>query len=508
MTANSFRPSGSNARMAALLAAFLGWMFDGFEIGLFPVISRPALIDLLHLGTAEKALVDSEVGRWNGVIIAAFLAGAATGGVLFGWLGDRIGRVRAMSLSILTYAGFSGMGAFCTEPWHMVVVRFAAALGMGGEWSLGVALVREVWGGRSPALLAGLIGAAANAGFALVGFISLGINQLHGILASWGLADDWVKWRLLMLVGLVPALLTFIIRLFVPESEDWEAEKAKGATDGWRSEDLFGVLLGAVASLAILALWANNLSYPVRLVGTVALMVVVLVGYLYPVRKYLGRMGTGPEGAIILGRMQLGASLSGIALLGTWASMQWAPTWVGKISTDPDARAWTQIASATGAIFGGMFGAYLGAMAGRRVAYAVLCLLSLASVQYFYRMNDGYNTHFLATAFVAGGLTASFYGWLPLYLPELFPTRVRATAQGFCFNFGRIIAAIGALQTGALMKGVFEEDYAKACSFMSLVYLAGPVLILFAPMTVARSGIFGGTSKAFPAETNQNGLET
>ena len=177
MTANSFRPSGSNARMAALLAAFLGWMFDGFEIGLFPVISRPALIDLLHLGTAEKALVDSEVGRWNGVIIAAFLAGAATGGVLFGWLGDRIGRVRAMSLSILTYAGFSGMGAFCTEPWHMVVVRFAAALGMGGEWSLGVALVREVWGGRSPALLAGLIGAAANAGFALVGFISLGINQ-------------------------------------------------------------------------------------------------------------------------------------------------------------------------------------------------------------------------------------------------------------------------------------------------------------------------------------------
>jgi MFS family permease len=357
-------------------------------------------------------------------------------------------------------------------------------------------------------LLAGLIGAAANAGFALVGFISLGINQLHGILASWGLADDWVKWRLLMLVGLVPALLTFIIRLFVPESEDWEAEKAKGATDGWRSEDLFGVLLGAVASLAILALWANNLSYPVRLVGTVALMAVVLVGYLYPVRKYLGRMGTGPEGAIILGRMQLGASLSGIALLGTWASMQWAPTWVGKISTDPDARAWTQIASATGAIFGGMFGAYLGAMAGRRVAYAVLCLLSLASVQYFYRMNDGYNTHFLASAFVAGGLTASFYGWLPLYLPELFPTRVRATAQGFCFNFGRIIAAIGALQTGALMKGVFEEDYAKACSFMSLVYLAGPVLILFAPMTVARSGIFGGTSKAFPEETNQNGLET
>lgn len=495
MSSHSARPGATAARMAALLAAFLGWMFDGFEIGLFPVISRPALIDLLHLGGAEKAVVDSEVGRWNGVIIAAFLAGAATGGVLFGWLGDRMGRVRAMALSILTYAGFSGLGAFCAEPWHMVVVRFVAALGMGGEWSLGVALVREVWGGRSPAMLAGLIGAAANAGFALVGFISLGINHLHGALASLGLPDDWVKWRLLMLVGIAPAFLTFIIRLFVPESEDWEAEKAKGSTDGWRTEDLIGVLLGAIASLAILALWANDLAYGVRVAGTGLLLAVVLAGYLYPVHRYLGRMETGPEGGRILPRMVLGAALSGVALLGTWASMQWAPTWVGKLSANPDARAWTQIASAVGAVFGGLFGAYLGAIAGRRVAYAALCLLSLGSTQYFYRMNEAYDFHFLASAFVAGGLTASFYGWLPLYLPELFPTRVRATAQGFCFNFGRIIAAIGALQTGALMKGVFQEDYARACSFMSFVYVAGPVIVLLAPVTVARGA-------ALPPETS------
>lgn len=486
MTSPSFRPGVASARMAALLAAFLGWMFDGFEMGLFPVISRPALVDLLHLGSAEKAIVDSEVGRWNGVIIAAFLAGAATGGVLFGWLGDRLGRVRAMALSILTYALFSGLGAFCQEPWHMVVVRFMAALGMGGEWSLGVALVREVWGGKSPAMLAGLIGAAANAGFALVGFISLGINQLHGALGSLGLPDDWVKWRLLMLVGIAPAFLTYIITRFVPESGDWEAEKAKGSTEGWRTVDLVGVLVGAVASLAILALWANNLDYGVRLGGTGILLAVVLAGYLYPVHRYLGRVDTGAEKNRILPRMILGAGLSGVALLGTWASIQWAPTWVGKLSTDPDARAWTQIASAFGAIFGGLFGSYLGAFAGRRVAYGALCLLSLGSTQYFYRMNDGYDFHFLASAFVAGGLTASFYGWLPLYLPELFPTRVRATAQGFCFNFGRIIAAIGALQTGALMKGVFQEDYARACSFMSLVYLVGPVLVLWAPITVAR----------------------
>ena len=145
------------------------------------------------------------------------------------------------------------------------------------------------------------------------------------------------------------------------------------------------MLLGAMASLAILALWANDLAYGARLAGTGVLLAVVLAGYLYPVHRYLGRMQMGQGGDQILPRMVLGAALSGVALLGTWASMQWAPTWVGKLSTNPDARAWTQIASALGAVFGGLFGAYLGAMAGRRVAYAALCLLSLGSTQYFYR---------------------------------------------------------------------------------------------------------------------------
>ena len=161
------------ARYAALVAALLGWLFDGFEMGLFPVISRPALVDLLgYGGKVMSAEQEGRVGAFNGIIIAAFLVGAATGGVLFGWLGDKLGRVRAMSLSILTYAGVSGLGAFVgltgfesvfPGAWQMVAVRFVAALGMGGEWALGVALVMEIWGDRSRALLAGLIGAAANA---------------------------------------------------------------------------------------------------------------------------------------------------------------------------------------------------------------------------------------------------------------------------------------------------------------------------------------------------------
>ena len=145
----------SNAgRWMALTAALLGWMFDGFEMGLFPLIGGPALNDLL--GPASTA----QATQWFGAIIAVFLVGAATGGVFFGWLGDRIGRVRAMSLSILTYAVFTGLCGFATEAWHVAALRFAASLGMGGEWSLGVALVNEIWPNKSRALIAGLIGAA------------------------------------------------------------------------------------------------------------------------------------------------------------------------------------------------------------------------------------------------------------------------------------------------------------------------------------------------------------
>ena len=134
----------ARGRWMALIAALLGWMFDGFEIGMFPLVGRPALGELL--AGASKADIDG----WFGVIMAVFLIGAATGGVVFGWLGDRIGRVRAMSLSIITYALFTGACGLATEAWHIAVLRFIASLGMGGEWSLGVALVNEMWLDRGP----------------------------------------------------------------------------------------------------------------------------------------------------------------------------------------------------------------------------------------------------------------------------------------------------------------------------------------------------------------------
>src|SRR5205823_8451205 len=138
---NELAPEGTGKWMA-LAAALLGWLFDGAEMGIFSMIGRPAVKDLLN--TTDEAVV----GLWISIITAGFLVGAATGGVLFGWLGDRIGRVRAMTLSVLTYALFTGLCGVVGEAWQVGVLRFIASLGMGGEWSLGVALVMEVWPNR------------------------------------------------------------------------------------------------------------------------------------------------------------------------------------------------------------------------------------------------------------------------------------------------------------------------------------------------------------------------
>src|SRR6187200_110562 len=148
-----------------LAAALLGWLFDGAEMGVFSLVGRPALKDLLNTTDEGK------VAFWFGAVTAGFLVGAATGGVLFGWLGDRVGRVRAMTLSVLTYAVFSGVCGLATDAWQVAVFRFVASLGMGGEWSLGVALVMEVWPDRSRAWLAGVIGAAANFGYLIIAVV-------------------------------------------------------------------------------------------------------------------------------------------------------------------------------------------------------------------------------------------------------------------------------------------------------------------------------------------------
>jgi MFS transporter, SHS family, sialic acid transporter len=529
-------PAENRGKWMALFAALLGWMFDGFEMGMFPLVGYNALHELLRSEIAVNPTIASE---WFGVIMAVFLIGAATGGVVFGWLGDRIGRVRAMALSIFTYAVFTGLCGFAGEAWHIAVLRFIASLGMGGEWALGVALVTELWPDRSRAFLAGLIGAAANVGFLIVGLLSLvlvkftqglgelllGIGVSEGIVASLLQGDGW---RLLMIIGALPALLVFFIRLFVPESHKWEAQRDKGSTSHWATRDLIGVLLGTIGASAVVLLWSPIFDQfagpaiidgggaielpgwvsPLRGVGTVAGLMVALIGYIYPVVRYLGRAEAA--GKLMPGdrprnirRMLLGACLAGVALMGTWGSLQWAPKWAIPLSSllpaeggPYYAKEFTQICSAGGAILGTILAALAAGRFGRRITYFTLCIGSFLSLVYLYQANDAYGTKFLLSVFIAGGVTAAFYGWFPLYFPELFPTSIRATSQGFAYNFGRVISAIGTLQTATLTayfaRGIAADRvqfdaFPKAGATLAGIYLIGVVIIWLGPETKGKS---------------------
>lgn len=514
-------PPSAKGKWTALIAALLGWMFDGFEIGMFPLVGPAALNELL----AEELRTDPTVkDAWFGVIMAVFLVGAATGGVLFGWLGDRIGRVRAMSLSIFTYAIFTGLCGFAGAAWQLAVLRFIASLGMGGEWALGVALVSELWPDRSRAFLAGLMGAAANVGMLLVGLLSLilvsFLQRAGELLIAVGLprqaVDDLLAgdgWRLMLILGALPAALIFFIRLFVPESPKWEEQRRSGGIAYWATRDLLGVLAGAVGAMLVIAVWSPRLelefmgprwSTPARLAVTVMGLLAALLGFLYPVRQYLrrsvsaGHMAPG-DSSLLLRRMFLGACLSAVALLGTWGSLQWAPKWAIALAKQLPADAgpyhakeYTQIALAAGAIVGAITAALVAGWLGRRITYAALCVLSCVSLVYLYQANDAYGPGLLVSVFVAGGLTAAFYGWFPLYLPELFPTRIRATAQGFAYNFGRVLSAIGVLQTATLTaffakeippERIEVEAFPLAGASLGAIYLVGVVLIWFGPET-------------------------
>lgn len=516
----------------ALVAALLGWMFDGFEIGIFPLVGPNALDELLHSQIAAHPAVKD---NWFGVIMAVFLVGAATGGVIFGWLGDCIGRVRAMSLSIFTYAIFTGFCGFATQAWQIAALRFIASLGMGGEWALGVALVLELWPDRSRALLAGTIGAASNVGFLLVGLLSLilvsFISSVGTLLLSMNIPQATVTkliagdgWRLLMIAGSLPALLVFFILRFVPESHKWEAQQVRGGTSHWATRDLLGILVGALGALAVIFVWSPVFSEmlptshdintdpvaptvwanTVRVIVTAAGLLIALGGYMFPVVRYLGRAVAANrllprDSTRYIRRMLLGACLSGVALLGTWGSLQWAPKWAIALSRQLPAdqqthfaKEYTQICLAAGAIVGTILAALLCDWFGRRPTYFGLCVASFLSLVYMYGFNNAYGPKLLLSAVVAGGITAAFYGWFPLYLPELFPTSIRATSQGFAYNFGRVLSAIGSLQTAGLTaffahnipKERIEVDaFPKAGATLAGIYLIGLFIIWLGPET-------------------------
>jgi len=393
----------------ALLAAWLGWMFDGMEMGLYSLIIHPALKDLLR--TEDTKII----GPYVGITLAMFLVGMSVGGVVFGRLGDRIGRVRSMIITVMIYAVFTGLSGLTRNWQQLAVCRFLGAVGLGGEWGLGVALVMETWPNASRPVLAGLIGGAANVGFIAAAGVGYLINALG------------LSWRWVLIAGFTPAVLTLIVLLGVKEPERWVKTHRQGSRSSlW---DLFRPPL--------------------------------------------------------LGRTLIASALAAVAVLGMWGAFQaWLPSWVN-VLVGGDAsyeRTTTLLCMAVGATIGAFLGGVAAGWLGRRASYILFCLGSLASVGILYLGCTQYGPQLLFSAAIAGVFVTAFFGWLPLYLPELFPTRLRATGEGLCFNIGRVVSAGGVLVTGQMVS-FFGGDYAKASAAMGLIFLLGLILIWFAPET-------------------------
>jgi len=408
------------AMYSALLVAWLGWMFDGLEMGLYSWAVPPALKQFM--GTADSATI----GPYLSITVALFLLGMSAGGVVFGRLGDRIGRVKTMIATVLVYAIFTGLSGFCHNIWQLGACRFLGAMGLGGEWGLGVALVMETWPNTSRPLLAGLLGGAANVGFLVAAWLTKW-------LAGHPMVGQFENWRIALMLGFVPALLTLVVRLFVRESERWLQVREKSLQA--KFSDLF--------------------------------------------RGELRRQSL------------IGIAVSAVAVLGMWGVFQaWLQAWVQNLveampGATPEsvglARAHVGLYMALGAIVGSVAAGPLAQTMGRRASYALFCVGSLISAGLLYGTCDAMGPQLLSLTCLGGAFSAAFFGWLPLYLPELFPTHIRATGEGLTFNAGRILSAVGVLLTGALSKSLGGPD--KASLLMSSIFVVGLVVAWFIPET-------------------------
>ncbi len=423
------RPASSESaldrrgRLQILIAVFLGWMAAGMVMALMVPATRPAIHDFLASGkfgvTARdftRAQVETLADMWFSWYLIAFLMGAACGGLLFGWIADRWGRVRAMGWSILCFSGLTGLSYGASTPQELLWLRFFACLGIGGMWPSGVALASEAWPKASRPLLAGLIGASANVGFLILGLIML----RHPVTKD--------SWRWVLLLGSVPFLPALLVFRLIPESPRW-IEHSRESSD---------------SSSSCIA----QVFHPPLLRLTL-----------------------------------LGICLGTIPLLGGWASGQRLVPWAAQFAETagmPNLRAWTQTAQAAGAVIGSLLGGWLACALGRRRSYFVISAVSLAlSLGIFMALRP---THpwFLGAAFALGLVATTYYGWLPYFIPELFPTRVRATGAGVAFNFGRVFSAAAILASGALTV-MFGGDIGKMGAATSLVYSLGLVVVWFIP---------------------------
>ncbi len=418
------------------IAAWLGWLFDGLDMHLYTLVAAPFVMQLVHVAEVTDPLV-KERSSW---IQAAFLVGWALGGGFFGYVGDRIGRARALSLTVLTYAVFTGLSFFAETWWHLLIFRFVAALGIGGEWAVGSTLLSETWPSRWRPWIAAVLQAGVNLGVLLA------------CLAVYLMAD--LPPRYVFLVGITPALIVYWIRRNVPEPEEWQRAKARSThTPGVPAlfaKDLRRTTLTVIAVCATsLTAWWAFMFWQAQHLRNLPDLKAAMVAEAAALPPALGTTGAVP------------------------AEEQEK---IAKARTE-QVVARTFALTIAVSIAGNFFCGWLAQRLGYRRAIALMCAAFFITLQGTFRWDHDWRT--LSTFwFPAVGFCSGMFGLFTMCLPPLFPTLLRTPGAGFCYNIGRIAAAAGTVFFGLFSK---VGDFRAALLYASLLFLPATIFALAMP---------------------------
>ena len=422
--------------------ASLAWLFDCLDQQLFILARNNAMESLLPAGWDPKL--------YGGYATSIFVAGWAMGGLIFGSLGDRYGRAKMLTLTVLIYSLCTGLSAFSKGWIDFAVYRFVTGLGVGGVFGLAVALVADTLPDRSRTGALGMLQALSAVGNVAAGIISMSIGQLE---ATKVIAAG-TAWKYMFLVGAIPAFLCVFIQIRLKEPEKWVQARAVGKAAGvkfgsysallgdprWRGSALLGMVL---CISGVIGLWGIGFFSP-ELVGDV-------------IRASLVKEGV--PAAEIAGRQQF---------------------WIGVNS----------IVQNLGAFVGMLLFTRLAQSLGRKKAFAIGYVAALVATVAYFQMFNGRNDIWMSA--IMGGCQLALFAGFAIYLPELFPTSLRSTGTSFCYNVGRFVAASGpftlgalqaALKAGATTPEAKLAAFRNACSYMSCVFLLGLVALAFLPET-------------------------
>lgn len=390
----------SRYQWTVFAAAWLGWGFDIFDGLLFNFVAPNAIPTLLGVpigGPEARAALP----YWTGILNSLLLLGWAAGGVLFGPISDRFGRKRVLMITMLLYAVGTASCAFVTEMWQLIIFRIIASLGIGGEWAAGSAMVAEVVPEDQRVEAGALLYTSAPLGLFLAMFVN---SEVAG---NWFAHDPAMSWRYVLLFGLIPAGVAFIVRAFVREPERWAAATVNAAPA--RVREIFAPAVRA---------------------RTASALIVTLVALItwWTCNAFLQALANSLAGVEAVDR-----GLDAVATAALKQDWIWLATscfnWGGLIGT----LLTIPIAKHLGRRK--LFAIYF---TGGALAIMAACGLDLPSETRLYLW------------FFVGLTVFGVFGCFPFYLPELFPTRLRSTGSGFCYNIGRVITAGGVFAVGAI----------------------------------------------------------